>query len=102
MKILISAFVISAGLLSANQRAGADTDVRPFFKVSPVNLNEARWTSGFWFDKFELCRTQMVPSMELLMSGTNYTQFLRNFEIAAGLAEGRPRGAQFNDGDFYK
>jgi DUF1680 family protein len=25
-----------------------------------------------------------------------------NFRIAAGLAEGRPRGAPFNDGDFYK
>ena len=36
------------------------------------------------------------------MEGTNYTQFFRNFEIAAGLAEGKSRGAPFNDGDFYK
>ena len=44
----------------------------------------------------------MVPSMERLMEGTNYSQFFRNFEIAAGLAEGKSRGATFNDGDFYK
>ncbi len=44
----------------------------------------------------------MIPGMWRLMSGTNYTHFLRNFEIAAGLAEGRSRGASFNDGDFYK
>ena len=74
----------------------------PFAKVEPLALGDARWTSGFWADRFELCRTQMVPAMERLMAGTNYTQFIRNFEIAAGLAEGRPRGAQFNDGDFYK
>ena len=74
----------------------------PFAKVEPLALGEARWKSGFWADRFELCRTQMIPSMERLMEGTNYTQFFRNFEIAAGLAEGKSRGAPFNDGDFYK
>ena len=45
----------------------------------------------------------MVPSMARLMTGTNYTQFLRNFELVAGLQkDGRVRGASFNDGDFYK
>ncbi len=74
----------------------------PFAKVQPLALGEARWTAGFWADRFELCRTQMIPRMESLMDGTNYTQFIQNFRIAAGLAEGRSRGAQFNDGDFYK
>lgn len=36
------------------------------------------------------------------MKGTNYSQFLQNFRIAAGIDQGRPRGAPFNDGDFYK
>src|SRR6185436_19281488 len=75
---------------------------RPFAKVTPLAPGDARWTSGFWADRFDLCRTQMIPGMERLMAGTNYSQFFRNFEIAAGLAEGRSRGAQFNDGDFYK
>ena len=77
-------------------------DARPYAKVEPLAPGEARWTTGFWGDRFELCRTQMIPGMERLMEGTNYTHFLRNFEIAAGLAEGRYRGAPFNDGDFYK
>ncbi len=80
----------------------ADEAMRPHAKVQPLPLGEARWTSGFWAERFELCRTQMIPSMERLMRGTNHTQFFRNFEIAAGLAEGRSRGAPFNDGDFYK
>ncbi len=82
--------------------AGLGSGAETFGKVEPLALGEARWTSGFWADKFELCRTQMIPSMERLMTGTNYSQFFRNFEIAAGLAEGRSRGASFNDGDFYK
>jgi DUF1680 family protein len=40
--------------------------------------------------------------MAALMGGTNYSQFLQNFRVAAGLAPGRHRGAPFNDGDFYK
>ena len=75
---------------------------RPFATVQPIALAEARWTSGFWFDRFELCRTNMLPNMGRLMEGTNYSHFLRNFEIAAGLAEGRYRGASFNDGELYK
>jgi len=73
-----------------------------FAQMEPLPLGAARWTSGFWADRFELCRTQMIPSMERLMEGTNDTQFFRNFEIAAGQAAGRSRGASFNDGDFYK
>src|SRR6478609_1632295 len=91
----IASFLVCLSSLAADS-------VRPFAKVQPVALGTVRWTSGFWADRFELCRTQMIPRMGRLMEGTNYTHFLRNFEIAAGLTEGRSRGASFNDGDFYK
>lgn len=74
----------------------------PFAQVRSVGLDQVRWTSGFWADRFDLCRTQMVPSMDRLMEGTNYSQFYRNFEITADQTAGRYRGASFNDGDFYK
>ena len=70
--------------------------------IRPVGMREVKWTDGFWADRFELCRTQMVPAMARLMEGTNYSQFYYNFEILAGLVEGKPHGASFNDGDFYK
>ena len=44
----------------------------------------------------------MIPSMWDIMKGTHYKPFLAHFRIAAGLAEGRHRGAKWNDGDFYK
>ncbi|HZT22878.1 MAG TPA: glycoside hydrolase family 127 protein [Verrucomicrobiae bacterium] len=94
-----------AAWASFSVRAGTglvDNSASPFAKVQSVGLKESRWTSGFWAERFNLCRTQMVPAMERLMSGTNYSQFFYNFEIAAGLAQGRSRGATFNDGDFYK
>jgi len=70
--------------------------------LSPLTLGEARWTSGFWADRFEICRTSTIPALWSIMEGTNYSQFYQNFRIAAGLAQGRHRGAPFNDGDFYK
>jgi DUF1680 family protein len=79
-----------------------DTTSSSFAKVRTLGLDEVRWTRGFFADRFELCRTQMVPSMARLMEGTNYSQFFYNFEIVAGLAQGKPHGANFNDGDFYK
>jgi uncharacterized protein len=88
--------------LLASERGLVDTSASSFAQIRTVGLEEAHWTRGFWADRFELCRTQMVPSMGRLMSGTNYSQFFRNFEIAAGVANGKSRGATFNDGDFYK
>src|SRR5439155_19837190 len=68
-------------------RAGTDANAStsPHAKVQPVGLGEVHWTRGFWADRFELCRTQMIPNMERLMEGTNYSQYFQNFRIAAGL-----------------
>ncbi|HVK13553.1 MAG TPA: glycoside hydrolase family 127 protein [Gemmataceae bacterium] len=79
--------------------------VGPVLAQSPhaiVGPAEARWTTGFWADRFETCRTATVPAMGALMAGTDPTQFLHNFRIAAGLAAGKHRGPPWNDGDFYK
>ena len=97
MKLL--AFIFATVCLPASllaERGVVDTTASPFAKVQTVGLDEVHWTDGFWADRFELCRTQMVPSMARLMQGTNYSQFYFNFEILAGLAEGKSRGASFN------
>src|ERR1051326_8241104 len=70
--------------------------------LQPLDPHDSHWTSGFWGDRVELCRTETIPALWRIMDGTNYTQFFQNFRIAAGLAPGRHRGAPFNDGDFYK
>jgi DUF1680 family protein len=101
--VSILALVLLA--FSSHARAGAalaDTTSSPHAAVRTVGLDEVRWTDGFWFERFENLRTNMLPSMGRLMEGTNHSHYFENFRIAAGLVEGRPRGAPFNDGDFYK
>lgn len=99
---IVVAFVIGCACTSAAPAPLLDTARSPHARLQPAALNEVRWTEGLWAQRFESCRTQMLPAMWKLMSGTNYSHYLENFRIAAGLAEGRPRGAPFNDGDFYK
>ncbi|HTR39984.1 MAG TPA: glycoside hydrolase family 127 protein [Pseudomonadales bacterium] len=102
-KILLTCALLAAIPLSlAAGPAVVDTTSSPYAKISTVGLGDAQWTGGFWKDRFDLCRTQMVPGMDRLMEGTNYSQFFYNFEIAAGLVNGKSHGAVFNDGDFYK
>ena len=74
----------------------------PHHVVERVALSEVRWTSGFWEQRFTTCREKMVPAMWEIMSGTQRKPYLEHFRIAAGLSDGSYRGAQFNDGDFYK
>lgn len=87
------------GLLTA---APLLAQTRPHAVVQPVGLAEAKWTTGFWADRFATCRTATVPAMGRLMDGTERSHFLQNFRIAAGLADGTHRGPAWNDGDFYK
>ncbi len=98
-----SSFVLLLTLtLCAPATTLAGNSPGPHAAVQTIGLDEIRWTSGFWFDRFENLRTNMLPGMGRLMEGTNYSQYFENFRIAAGLVEGRPHGAPFNDGDFYK
>src|SRR5262245_6821465 len=80
------------------------TDMResPHVAVRSVGLADARWTTGFWADRFETCRAATLPAMSRIMEGTQFSHFLHNFSIAAGLAEGKHRGPPWNDGDCYK
>jgi DUF1680 family protein len=99
---LLVCFAAVSFALYANESGLVDTTSSPFAQIRTVGLAEARWSRGFWGDRIELCCTQMIPNMARIMEGTNYSQFFRNFEIVAGLVEGKSRGATFNDGDFYK
>src|ERR1041385_5172660 len=100
-----SVFYLGLFIFLAVAHAGpgiVDDSASPHAVIRSVGLNEVHWTHGFWAEREELGRRTMIPAMGALMEGTNYTQFFQNFRIAAGLAQGRARGASFNDGDFYK
>jgi DUF1680 family protein len=81
---------------------GQPPRLSPHTAVGPVGIADARWTTGFWADRFGVCRTTTIPALGAVMEGTEHSQFLHNFRIAAGLEAGRHRGPPWNDGDLYK
>src|SRR5581483_539933 len=94
--------LLTTGAAPAPRAGLVETSASPHVVVRSVGLAEVRWTAGFWADRFETCRAAMIPALGEIMAGTERSQFLHNFRIAAGLAEGRHRGPPWNDGDFYR
>jgi uncharacterized protein len=74
----------------------------PNAKIHDIGINDVSWTSGFWYDKFELCHRVMVPHLWEMFSDPSLNHVFTNFKIAAGIEEGESHGPPFNDGDFYK
>lgn len=103
---LLTFLAAGSGICSAQDahpgRGLTDASASPHVIVRSVGLADSRWTTGFWKERFDVCRGATVPHLWRVMRGTEYSQYLENFRVAAGLSEGRHRGAAFNDGDFYK
>jgi DUF1680 family protein len=73
-----------------------------YAKLAGVDINDVRWTEGFWAERFDLCHRIMIPNMWRLLEDPNISGAYDNFLIAAGLKKGRHRGPKWHDGDFYK
>ena len=89
---------------SKSSRGLTDPTATAHVQLHSVGLAETKWTHGLWADRFETCRKNSLPQMGKIIVGTDQapSQYLQNFRIAAGLAEGKRRGTSFNDGDTYK
>src|SRR5215469_4078815 len=75
----------------------------PHARLHALPLREVHWTNnGFWSDRFQTCKTSMVPTMSRLMQDEKRSRFLLNFQTATGERKGEHHGAKWDDGDFYK
>jgi uncharacterized protein len=105
---LLAAVLLSgpAPQLRAGDRALVDTSRSPEAKMYMVDLGDVHWTGGLLGERFEVCRTTMVPHMEEIFRNPKESHAWDNFLMAAGLGEGlgdgKPHGPPFNDGDFLK
>lgn len=88
--------------MMAQEKAITVTENSPHAKLKSVDLGDVKWTSGFWANRFEVCEQSMVPHMLGNYMDEELSHAFANFEVAAGLKEGKHRGPSFHDGDFYK
>ena len=93
---------ITIGQAGAQEKSLVNTSGSAYAKLSAVDMNAVKWTTGFWADRFRVCRDSMVPNMWKIYNDPNISHAFKNFEIAAGLDTGKHRGPSFHDGDYYK
>ncbi|MCE7060197.1 glycoside hydrolase family 127 protein [Dyadobacter sp. CY343] len=87
---------------NAQNNSLVNTSQSTHAKLHGTDMNAVHWTTGFWADRFKVCRETMVPNLWKVYTDPELSHSFRNFEIAAGLKEGNFKGPSFHDGDFYK
>lgn len=93
---------ISSFPVYAQQNSLVNTTGSAHAKLLPVDITSVSWTEGFWAERYAVCRDVMVPFMMGNYMDDELSHGFANFEIAAGLKEGRHAGPPFHDGDFFK
>lgn len=103
-KVFITSLLIVSVTISvlAQNKSLVNTSKSKNAVVTGVNMNDVRWTDGFWGERFAVCRDSMVPKMWNTLSDPHIAHAYTNFEIAAGYIDGDHEGPPFHDGDFYK
>src|SRR4051812_7968581 len=86
----------------AQQSALVNTSSSQHALLHGVNMGDVQWTSGFWAERYAVCRDSMVPHLWQTYNDAHLSHAFANFEIAAGLDTGSHSGPPFHDGDFYK
>lgn len=73
---------------------------------SPLRIDHYIVDGGFWLEKMELVRTQMLPYQWRVLNdaqeGAAPSHCIHNFKIAAGLETGKFEGYVFQDSDLAK
>ena len=80
-------------------------------KMQNLPMGATRWTGGFWGDVFdvmhgtavwEMWNTWNTPWEVLDENGNHGSHGFANFQVAAGIIQGKHHGPPFHDGDMYK
>ena len=105
MKRILSACfltLLTLSVPSANAQGLTDQSQSPYSRMHDVPLGQVRWTDGFWGERFQVFSQTSVSSMWDTWNNPDISHGFRNFEIAAGDAQGEHWGPPFHDGDMYK
>ena len=93
---------ISLHDIKTQERSLVNTSASPYAQLGSVDMDDVKWTNGFWAERFRVCKDSMVPGMWEKLSDADVSHAYRNFEIASGEEKGIHKGQPFSDGDFYK
>ena len=86
----------------AGSKQIVNVSASPHVKFRTIGLDEARWTGGFWADRWEMDRRVTIPTMKQVMELPTNSATFHNLRVAAGEIQGKFFGNNWSDGDCYK
>jgi DUF1680 family protein len=86
----------------AGGQGAVDTSKSPHVKLRSLPMEDVKWTTGFWADRFELCHKSMLSRLHSTMLDPKCSAQLNRIKFTAGLYEKNPGGVNWADGDCYK
>ena len=81
---ILALLSLTAPLL-AGGKALVDTSKSPHAESWMVDLDDVRWNGGFWGERFEVLRENMIPYMWELFQDDHKSHAWSNYLLAAGL-----------------
>lgn len=100
--LILAGWIVAGADCYAQDRSLVNTSQSPYARLKSIDIGAVSWTTGFWAERFKVCRETMVPFMMGNYMDPDVSHAFRNFEIAAGMKTGSHKGPAFHDGDFYK
>ncbi len=100
--LLVMMFAVAWTACTTADAGVIDTSKSEHARLRSVDLDDVRWTDGFWAEKHRLCCTEIVPAVYQALLDPKNSEQLVNFRVAAGLEQGEFRGTNWSDGDCYK
>ena len=94
--------LLSSVILCSQNKSLVNTSQSKYAVLENVGMGDVQWTKGFWAERFEVCKNEMIPELWKTYHDPVLCHSYKNFEIAAGLDTGSFVGPSFHDGDFYK
>ncbi|WP_255157696.1 hypothetical protein [Siphonobacter sp. BAB-5385] len=84
-RISIAGLVGCSTLSLAQTNSLVNTSQSKFSRLRSLDLDAVQWTTGFWADRFRVCRDSMVPQLWKTYTDADVSHAYRNFEVAAGV-----------------
>jgi len=87
---------------ASHGRGAVDTSKSPHVKLRSLPMDDVKWTTGFWADRFDLCRKSMLPTLHSTMLDPKCSAQLNRLRFGAGVIQTNPEAVAWSDGDNYK
>jgi len=87
---------------ASHGRGAVDTSKSPHVKLRSLPMEDVKWTTGFWAERFDLCRKSMLPTLHGTMLDPKCSAQLNRLKFGAGMIQTNPEAVAWSDGDNYK